>query len=215
MLNHVTLIGNLGAAERIRVGATSDGTVMARFSLATERYFATAQGTQRRTDWHVVVAFGPIADTVRRYASEGRRVLVEGYLERHTFTGQDGQNRADVRVVAEAFRFLDPRPAEVEERIPVADLGTEALPPEATVPPAVAPAPAPAPQPVAPPVQAPPSYAPAQRWVRQAVAQPDADRPLVLEDLPPAAVGPYVPPTPPSVADTQPTGFARLFRRAR
>jgi single-strand DNA-binding protein len=195
MYNHITLIGNLGAPDSIRVGDTN-GTAMARFSLATTRYFTSARGTESRTTWHNVVAFGPIAETVRNYASKGRRVLVEGWLDSHPFEGADGELRKDVRIVAEKFRFLDPRPAEDVDNNPIVDLG---LPPEATVPAPAPPAraPAPAPQPPAPQGSWPtnqPNGVPKLRTV-------EADRELVLEAI--------------DVPAPQAQGFRRFLRTRR
>src|SRR5271167_2129705 len=62
-INKVIVIGNLGANPVVRTLPNS-GQNVANFSLATTERFTDRSGTkQQRTEWHRVVAFGPLADT--------------------------------------------------------------------------------------------------------------------------------------------------------
>src|SRR5271170_4239165 len=78
-INKAIVVGNLGRDPEVR--ALPSGQNVANFSLATTERFTDRSGTkQQRTEWHRVVAFGPLADTCERFLSKGRQVYIEGRL---------------------------------------------------------------------------------------------------------------------------------------
>ena len=65
-INKAIVVGNLGRDPEVR--ALPSGQNAANFSLATTERFTDRSGTkQQRTEWHRVVAFGPLADTCQRF----------------------------------------------------------------------------------------------------------------------------------------------------
>ena len=108
-VNKVIVIGNLGASPDIR--ALPSGQNVANFSLATTERFTDRNGAkQERTDWHRIVAFGPLADTCDRFLSKGRQVYVEGRLTTRQYEAKDGRGkRYRTEIVARQLRLLGNR----------------------------------------------------------------------------------------------------------
>jgi single-strand DNA-binding protein len=68
--NHVQLIGNVGQEPTIT--NLESGKKVARFSLATNENYKNRKGKkQTDTNWHTVVAWGKIAETIEKYAEKG------------------------------------------------------------------------------------------------------------------------------------------------
>jgi single-strand DNA-binding protein len=108
-VNKVIVIGNLGANPDIR--ALPSGQNVANFSLATTERFTDRNGAkQERSDWHRIVAFGPLADTCDRFLSKGRQVYVEGRLTTRQYKAKDGSGKRDrTEIVARQLRLLGNR----------------------------------------------------------------------------------------------------------
>ena len=108
-VNKVIVIGNLGAKPDIR--ALPSGQNVANLSLATTERFTDRNGAkQQRTDWHRIVAFGPLADTCDRFLSKGRQVYVEGRLTTRQYEAKDGSGkRYRTDIVARQLRLLGNR----------------------------------------------------------------------------------------------------------
>ena len=67
-INHVTLLGRVGADPELR--STKNGTAVVQLRLATDRY-SKSNGGQPETDWHTVVCWGKTAEAVARYVAKG------------------------------------------------------------------------------------------------------------------------------------------------
>ena len=122
-INKVIVIGYLGANPVVRTLPNS-GQNVANFSLATTERFTDRSGTkQQRTEWHRVVAFGPLADKCQRFLSKGRQVYIEGRLTTRQYEAKDGSGkRYWTEIVARQLRMLgnraDTPKAETSDDIP-------------------------------------------------------------------------------------------------
>ena len=105
-INHVTLLGRVGAAPELR--QTKSGTAVAQLRLATVRYSKSNDG-QSETDWHSVVVWGKTAEAVARYVAKGDRVHVTGRLQQHSWQTDSGARRSRTEVHASEVIFLDSR----------------------------------------------------------------------------------------------------------
>ena len=103
-INHVTLLGRVGADPELR--STKSGTAVVQLRLATDR--STKSG-QSETDWHSVVAWGKTAEAVARYVGKGDRVHVTGRLQQHRWQTDAGERRSRTEVHASEVIFLDSR----------------------------------------------------------------------------------------------------------
>ena len=108
-INKAIVVGNLGRDPEVR--ALPSGRNVANFSLATTERFTDRSGTkQQRTEWHRVVAFGPLADSCQRFLSRGRQVYIEGRLTTRKYEAKDGRGkRYRTEIVARQLRLLGKR----------------------------------------------------------------------------------------------------------
>jgi single-strand DNA-binding protein len=111
-VNKVILLGNLTRDPELK--HTEGKKPVCVFGLATNRYW-TAYSEERReeTVFHRIVAFGQFAEVCNKYLRKGRKVYVEGRLQSHTYTGQDGFERTGVEVVLEELVMLDRIPKDL------------------------------------------------------------------------------------------------------
>ena len=105
-INHVTMLGRVGADPDLR--STKSGTAVVQLRLATDRYSKSADG-QSETDWHSVVVWGKTADAVARYVRKGDRVHVTGRLQQHNWQTDSGERRSRTEVHASQVIFIDSR----------------------------------------------------------------------------------------------------------
>lgn len=104
--NLVVLMGNLTRDPELR--KTPKGTAVCAFGLAVNESFRDADGKDRESVTFVDVdAFGRHAETLAKYLSKGRPVLVEGRLRLDTWE-KDGERKSKLKVVLDAFQFIGP-----------------------------------------------------------------------------------------------------------
>ena len=121
-LDKLMVIGNLGSDPVIRTLAS--GQNVANFSVATTKRFTDRSGAQQsRTNWHRIVAFGPLADACERSLSKGRQIFIEGRLSIRQYEAKDGSGkRYRTEIVARQLRFSGNRSvtakAEASDDIP-------------------------------------------------------------------------------------------------
>ena len=109
MLNHVALIGHLGADPEVK--SVADGGRLANLRLATtEKWRDRSTGEVReRTEWHSITVRGDgLVGVVDRYARKGGRIYVEGKLSTRKWQDQEGRDRytTEVVVAGHGGRFL-------------------------------------------------------------------------------------------------------------
>ncbi len=104
MLNRVSIMGRLAADPEIR--RTQSGTSVTSFSIAVDRDFKSASG-EKDTDWIDVVAWKGTAETVCKYFSKGRMMVVSGRLQTRVWEDKAGNKRKSTEIVAENVYFGD------------------------------------------------------------------------------------------------------------
>jgi single-strand DNA-binding protein len=102
-LNRASLMGRLGADPEIR--SLTNGDKVASLRIATgERWKDKQSGEKKeRTEWHSVVVFGPLVNTVERFLTKGGRVLVEGAIRTRKWQDQSGNDRYSTEIVVSGF----------------------------------------------------------------------------------------------------------------
>ena len=104
--NSVTLIGHLGKDPESREYTT--GKRLTRFSLATNDYYKDATGERVvRTQWHLCVGFGKVAELMNRLLKKGKKVAVQGKLEYRDYEDKDGVKRTMSEIIVNEFHLLD------------------------------------------------------------------------------------------------------------
>ena len=104
--NKVILMGNLTADPETRT--TPNGQNVTSFSLAINRTWNNANGErQEETSFINCIAWGKTGETIAKYVSKGRQLLVSGRLQQRTWQDKDtGKNRSAIDVVVEEFSFV-------------------------------------------------------------------------------------------------------------
>jgi single-strand DNA-binding protein len=105
-VNKVILIGRLGADPDVRYMA--DGTPVINFNMATNEPVRSAEGSwEERAEWHRVVAFKKLAETMASFLSKGRLVYVEGKLQTRQWQDNQGVKRYNTEIVAREIKLID------------------------------------------------------------------------------------------------------------
>src|SRR5215208_5518011 len=114
-VNKVMLIGNLTRDVELR--NTEKGTAVASFGLATNRNWTQGETGEKReeTDFHRIVAWGKLAELCEKYLKKGRKVYVEGRLHSHSWTDNEGLQKAVTEIIIDDMVMLDSKPQEKEE----------------------------------------------------------------------------------------------------
>jgi len=109
LVNHVNIIGNLGKDPEVRY--TSSGLAVANLSVATNERRGTGAEQREYTEWHRVIAFGPLAEMIGKIYSKGKQVAIEGRLQTREWTDKNDVRRWTTEIVASFAKLLGPAPA--------------------------------------------------------------------------------------------------------
>ncbi|MCL2869277.1 single-stranded DNA-binding protein [Candidatus Saccharibacteria bacterium] len=104
--NKVILLGNLTADPETRT--TPSGQSVTSFSLAVNRTWNDANGSrQESTSFINCTAWGARGETIAKYVSKGRQLLVSGRLEQRSWDDKEtGKKRSAIDVIVEEFSFV-------------------------------------------------------------------------------------------------------------
>jgi len=106
MVNKVILIGRLGRDPE--VAYTPDGTMVTKFTLATDEQWKDKNGEKvQRTEWHRVVAWGKLAEICGNYLVKGKLVFVEGRIQTRSWEDKEGVKRFTTEIIANNMQMLD------------------------------------------------------------------------------------------------------------
>lgn len=104
-MNKAIIIGNLTKDPDKR--STADGISVCSFTVAVNKPNKGAEATE--PDFFRVTAWRKLADICGAFLSKGRKVMVCGAVELHTFTGQDGKQYSSMSITADDVEFLSPK----------------------------------------------------------------------------------------------------------
>ena len=98
--------GNLTRDPEVR--ATPSGAQVANFSIAVNRSFRGADGSQQeQVSYLECVAWGKAGETIAQYTKKGSSLLVSGRIEQRSWEDKtSGQKRSRTEIVVEDFAFL-------------------------------------------------------------------------------------------------------------
>lgn len=110
LANRVQLIGHLGMDPESKT--LENGTVLSRFSIATNESYRNAQG-ERITDtqWHTLVAWNKTAELAAQLLKKGKEVAVEGKLVNRSYDDKDGNKRYATEIRVDQFLLLGKKDA--------------------------------------------------------------------------------------------------------
>lgn len=103
-LNKIMLIGRVGQDPQVR---QSGENKVASFNLATSEKYRDRNGeVKEQTEWHNIVIWGKMAETVEKYVTKGAQLYIEGKIKTEKYTANDGTDRYTVKVYASSMQFL-------------------------------------------------------------------------------------------------------------
>ena len=110
-MNKVMLIGNVGTEPEVRY--VDQGVAVARFRFATtEKGYTLQNGTQvpDHTDWHNILLWRRLAETVERYVHKGDKLYIEGRLRYSSYDDRQGKRQYVTEIWADSMEMLSPKP---------------------------------------------------------------------------------------------------------
>ena len=106
-VNKVILIGNVGRDPNVRY--IDRDVAVASVSLATsDRAYTLPNGTQvpERTEWHNLVFWRGLAQTVEKYVHKGDKLYIEGSIHSRSYDDQNGARRTVVEIYVDNMEML-------------------------------------------------------------------------------------------------------------
>lgn len=104
-VNKVIVLGNLGADGEMR--STTGGASVTTLSLATTETWNDKNGKrQEQTEWHRIVLWGKIAESLTEYCKKGKQLYVEGRLKTRQWDDKNGVKRYTTEIRADNVVLL-------------------------------------------------------------------------------------------------------------
>jgi single-strand DNA-binding protein len=104
-VNKVILVGNLGRDAELRY--TPAGAAVATINMATTETWNDKSGQkQEKTEWHRVVLWGKVAESLAEYLKKGKQVYVEGRLQTRQWDDKDGNKRYTTEIRSDSIVLL-------------------------------------------------------------------------------------------------------------
>lgn len=131
-VNKVTLIGNVGKDPEVRY--LDNHVCVANLTLATtDRAYTLQNGTQvpERTEWHNLVFWRGLAETVEKYVRKGDKLYVEGAIRYRNYDDQNGVKRYVTEIFVDSFEMLSSK----SQQKPQQEVSAQSVKPESQVPP--------------------------------------------------------------------------------
>lgn len=107
-INKAFILGNITRDPELRY--TPNGQSVTSFGIATNRRWKDAAGAiQEDTQFHDIVAWGKLAETISQFAKKGDKMAAIGRLQTRNWEGPDGSKRSRTEIIMEDFVPLAPR----------------------------------------------------------------------------------------------------------
>jgi len=105
-LNRADIIGNVTKDPEVRT--TTGGQQVLSIGVATnDRWKDKASGEEKeRSEFHNIVVWGALAETVAKFVKKGKRVFVTGRVQTRSWETKDGAKRYTTEVIADAVQLL-------------------------------------------------------------------------------------------------------------
>ena len=105
-LNEATVIGRVTSQPEAK--ALPSGVTVTSFSIATNRTYKKKDSDEKveETEFHNIVAFAGLADTIVKYVVKGQEILIKGRLKTQSWDDKDsGKKMYRTEIIAEKMEF--------------------------------------------------------------------------------------------------------------
>lgn len=113
--NSCVLIGRV--VRDVDVRYTQGGMAIGTFSLAVGRRVKREGQWIDEASFFDIELLGKIAENMRQYLTQGKRIAVVGYLKQSRWKAQDGTTRSKVSIVGTTIQFLDRNEKVAEQNV--------------------------------------------------------------------------------------------------
>ena len=127
-VNKVILIGNVGKDPDVRY--LDNHVCVANLTLATtERGYTAQNGTQvpDRTEWHNLVFWRGLAETVEKYVHKGDKLYIEGSIRNRSYDDQNGVKRYVTEIFVDTMEMLSSRQSQKSDAQGTASVAPQQL----------------------------------------------------------------------------------------
>ncbi|CAM4065383.1 single-stranded DNA-binding protein [Flavobacterium branchiophilum] len=103
--NRVQLIGNVGNDPEIK--SFDGGKKLANLTIATNETFINEKRERKtNTEWHRVVAWGKIAETIEQFVKKGKEIAIEGKLTTRSYDDKNGEKKYITEIIVQEILLL-------------------------------------------------------------------------------------------------------------
>lgn len=103
-LNKAQVIGRV--TRKPEAKALPSGVSVTSFSIATNRTYKKDDQKVEETEFHNIVAFGGLADTIARYVEQGQELFIEGRMVTRSWEDKETSKKMyRTEIVAEKMEF--------------------------------------------------------------------------------------------------------------
>lgn len=109
-VNKAILLGYVGKDPDVRY--VDQGVCVAQLRLATtERGYTLPNGTEvpDRTEWHNVIFWRKLGETVEKYVHKGDLIYVEGKIQTRSYDDRQGTTRYITEIWADELKLFAPK----------------------------------------------------------------------------------------------------------
>lgn len=106
-INKVILLGRVGKEPDVRY--VDQGVCVAQVRLATsERAYKLQDGTEvpERTEWHNIIFWRKLAETIEKYVHTGDMIYVEGKIQSRNYEDKQGITRYITEIWADELKLF-------------------------------------------------------------------------------------------------------------
>ena len=106
-INKVILLGRVGKEPDVRY--VDQGVCVAQVRLATsERAYKLQDGTEvpERTEWHNIIFWRKLAETIEKYVHTGDMIYVEGKIQSRSYEDKQGITRYITEIWADELKLF-------------------------------------------------------------------------------------------------------------
>jgi len=109
-INKIMLLGNIGKEPELR--KVGDISVVS-FPMATSESYKNKAGEwQEVTEWHNIVGWRELADSVEKNCNKGDTILVEGKIKTRSWESSDGSKRYATEIIIDNFILIKKKTAQ-------------------------------------------------------------------------------------------------------
>ncbi|PIT90454.1 MAG: single-stranded DNA-binding protein [Candidatus Komeilibacteria bacterium CG10_big_fil_rev_8_21_14_0_10_41_13] len=109
-LNKVMIIGNVTNNPELKT--TPSGLPVVSFGVATNLTWKDQSGNkQEKAEFHNVVAWRRLAETINQYLKKGSKVYIEGRLQTRSWEDQNNVKKYKTEIIADNMIMLDRAPS--------------------------------------------------------------------------------------------------------